>query len=276
MLGIATALALGLTLAPPLRADTSILIQMTEIQIVKEDDPLSNDEPYLINIGFKAQIAVGEDGKPSLVPGSLSVIPVGKAAHNNCGRKGDNWANRGGKYAVDTQLFGTVLPSDEPGWIAGVISVLFEEDAYSDSTANELRNRLRDEVSEAMTALSFESVDTSGLTRAVASKIVRDLQRAGSRLNIAGLFRNLASAMDPDDFGGVNMVLAITMPQNGLMMFAGSPPENVGAVPTLTMVPQGEKTSFSLDFPKEIPGSVLWNARYRGKCVVKGVVYRGN
>lgn len=257
------------------QADTSVLIRMTEIRITKEDDPLSNDEPYLINIGFKARVSVGDDAVPSLVPDTLSVVPIGKAAHHNLGRGRDNWANRGGTYPFDTQLFGVVIPNNEPGWIVGVVSLLMEEDAYSDSAAMDLRKKVQAAVVEAIGSLKFDSVDSGGITHAVASRIVRDVQKAGSRLNIAGLIRGIASAVDPDDFGGVNMVLAITMPMNGLMMFAGAPPENIGAVPTLTNVPAGGQAPFTLEFPGQVPGGILWNARYRGRCKVNGVVIRG-
>jgi hypothetical protein len=269
-------------LTPPLfggkaliQADASILIRMDEIRILKVDDPMSSDEPYLVNVGFRAQVAIGEESVPGIVPGTLSIADVGRAVHNNLGRNGDNWARRGNTYEFDSQLFGVVVPGGEPGWIVGVVSVLFEEDAYPNSTADDLRKRLREAVSEAIIGLSFDSVDTRGITRAVASQIVRDIQKGASRVNVGGIIRSLASAVDPDDFGGVNMVLAMTLPQNGLMMFAGSPPENLGALPTLTAVPSGGQTKFSLDFPQQIPGGVSWNARYRGKCKVSGAVIRG-
>ena len=257
------------------QADTSILIRMNEIQIQKEDDPLSNDEPYLINIGFKALVAVGEDAVPRLIPDSLSVVAIGKNAHHNLGRGGDNWANKGGTYKFDTQMYGAAVPAGQPGWIVGVVSVLMEEDAYSDKAASELRDKVRAAVSDAISSLKFDSVDAGGLTKAVCSKMVRDLQRATSKLNIAGILRGLAAAMDPDDFGGVNMVIAMTMPMYGLMMFAGAPPENLGTLPTLTTVPAGGRVTFTVEFPKQIPGGILWNAKYRGKCKIAGEVLRG-
>lgn len=270
--------ALTFTIAGPVRAqgDTSVLIRMTEIKIHKEDDPLSNDEPYLLNIGFKGQIAVGADSVPSLVADTLRVVALGKTAHHNLGRAKDNWANRGGTYPFDTQMYGAVIPSGQSGWIVGIVSVLMEEDAYSDGTAMDLRNKVRDAVSEALTKLEFDSVDAGGISQTVCSRVVRDLQRATSKMNIAGILKGLASAVDPDDFGGVNVVIAMTMPQNGLMMFAGAPPDNLGELPTLTLVPAGGQTPFSLEFPMKIPGGVLWNGRYRGKCKVSGAVIRGS
>lgn len=263
------------TAASTPQSDVSVLIQLKQIQIQKEDDPLSNDEPYLINLGFKAQIAIDENSKPGIVPGTLSVTPVGTAVRNNLGRGGDNWANRGGTYAFDTQLFGTVIPANEPGWIVGIITAFFEEDAYSESTARDLRNRLREEVSKSIESLAFDSADARSITKSVASKVVRDIQRGAAKLNIAGIFRNLASALDPDDFGGMNMVLAMSLPQGGLMMFAGAPPDNLGEVPNLTNVPTGKPTPFTFDFPKHVPSGVPWNARYRGRCRVEGFVVRG-
>jgi len=264
----------GATPTQPLK---TITIKMLGIRILDEDDPVSNDEPYLINLGFRARIQIAADLSTSIVPNTLSVQNVGSDVHNNLGRSGDNWADEVNTYGFNTQTFTTTVPSNQAGWVVGVVSVLFEEDGFSNSTANSLRNRIRTEVTSAITALDFTAVDTNRITRAIAAKIMRDINRAGSRLDFGGIFRGIASAVDPDDFGGVNLVMTMTLPGDSVVMFAGAPPADTTVLPPLTGVPAGaaNPTTFRLNFPIGALGAVPSNARYKGKCFVAGSVTQG-
>ncbi|MHB8974253.1 MAG: hypothetical protein ACYC3X_28535 [Pirellulaceae bacterium] len=258
------------------QAQKTITIRMLGIRIIDEDDPVSNDEPYLINVRFRARVQIAADLTASIVPNTLLVIQDGDA-QNNLGRTDDNWADEVNTYRVTTQTDVLTVPSNEAGWIAGVVSVLMEEDGFSRTTANTLRNQIGSAVRGALSSLSFTSVDTRQITRVVAAKITRDINRAGANLNFGGIIRGLASGVDPDDFGGVNIVMVVTRPGDSVMMFAGAPPTSMATLPTLTAVPAGagNQTTFSLEFPIGALGRVPSNARYNGKCRVGGSVTQG-
>ena len=66
--------------------------KITSITIGDEDDPLSNDEPYLILIRVRARLLGLATTSPRLDPASISVS-LSMNGQNNLGRSSDNWAD---------------------------------------------------------------------------------------------------------------------------------------------------------------------------------------
>jgi len=248
----------------------SIIIRFNQIRIQDEDDPISNDEPYLINIGFRAKVQLS-GGKESIAPGTLTTHTIGTPVHNNLGRGGDNWADEVNNYNFDTQTFVASVPRTEAGWAVGVVSVLWEEDGFSDSTANLVRSKIKTAVHNAVQSLSMAGVDTNAITQAIIAKVTHDLGVAAKKFDLGGIITAIASAADPDDFGGVNVVLAFTLPNNAVMMFAGVPPDNVLSAP-LTNVPANSPVAFDLGYPVGNLSQIPWRGRFEGKYRVRGNV----
>jgi hypothetical protein len=273
-----------LAAAAPAQAVKTLTIKLTSVRIDEEDDPLSNDEPYLVHIGFRGRLSDSAAGV-RFAPGSLSFHTIGGGPHNNLGRSDDNWADSGSKeYMIDDllqvmpfhhagkQAFTTTVPANQPGWVVGSVIVFFEEDGFSNATASTMRTKIRQQVEKAITNLSMSGINSSAITTAVTRKVTNDLKGAVEKVDVGGIIRGIASAADPDDYGGVRLVLAITTPGGGYSFYAGGPFSNVNDVP-LTNVAQGTQlANFQLSFPSGNISQVPWNARYTGRCRFKGLI----
>ena len=236
-----------------------------------EDDPLSKDEPYLVVIGYRLRVVTDDRGRAGIAPGSLATSPVGRGPHNNIGRPGDNWARKGSTYGFDTITYSAELPIGEAGWVVGALVVLMEEDAWAGSTAAAFRDGVHRAVRQAVETLSMPSA--SSVAGTVVAKIVGDLTRALQRSDLGGIFRAVASAADPDEVGGANVVIVVTLPGDVVRMHAGPPPQDPAGLQLQPVgcSPEGS-ARFSLPYPTgnltDLPGS----ARYQGRCTVGGRV----
>lgn len=254
----------------------TITIAFNSIRIVDEDDPISNDEPYLIVTKVRMRVQVGAAaGTVSIVPGTLQVANV-MSGHNNLGRGGDNWADEPNTYNFPNGILRSVqenVPWNEPGWVIGAIVSHVEEDGFSNSTANLLGTRIEALARSSVTSMSFSVADARGISDAIARKVVSDLGRAFRTFDLGGIIRGIASAADPDDFGGVQVVLTATGPGNTVFMYAGVPPASIG-VPPGGVLAVTTTTPFSLKFPTGV-SALPSNARFCGDHRVNGDVRIG-
>ena len=236
-----------------------------------EDDPLSKDEPYLVVVGFRFRIVADASGRAAVAPGSLSTSPVGGGPHHNLGRSGDNWAREGSTYGFDGIAYRAELPEGEAGWVVGTVVLFMEEDGWAGSTAAAFREAAHEAVRRAIETLSLP--DVGSVTRTVITKIVTDMTKAVRRWDIGGVVRALASAADPDDVGGVNVVITATLPGDAVQMHAGAPPQDLTALrmQPVSCSPEGA-VRFSLPYPAGDLSRLPNSARYQGRCVVSGQV----
>lgn len=250
----------------------SITIKSHAIRYLKEDDPLSKDEPYLVTIGFKCRVAIDASGRASVVPGTLTTRTVGGGPHNNLGRSGDNWAKKGQTYAFEGKMtYTTSVPKTQEGWLVGTVVVFMEEDGWSNALASHFRSQVHQAVRGAVGNLAMSGFSTSTITDAIVKKITADLGKALLSGNVVGIVKNLVAAADPDDFGGVNIVMAVTLPGGLVQMYAGPPPTNITGL-SLKPVPLNAPVGFELAYPIGALGSIPKRARYTGSCRVLGQV----
>jgi hypothetical protein len=258
------------------QSTSTITISLNGMDYLAEDDPMSSDEPYLITIGFRFQLTKDQ----GLLPHTLDVRPVGGGPQNNLGRSGDNWASKGRSYSWGGMDWVATVPARRPGWVVGVMAIFMEEDGFSNSTAATMRNSVRDQVEQALRALSFKGYDPNAVGDALVKKVMSDVHRSLRRFDMGGLIRSVASAVDPDDYGGINMVMAITT-HTGVNIFAGEPPAdlaNMQLTPLMTPpVLPGRQTAtavhnFSLMYPIGDLSAIPNNARYTGRARINGSV----
>jgi hypothetical protein len=250
----------------------SITIKCNGIRYLKEDDPFSRDEPYLVTVGFRCRVAIDGSGKARVVPGSLTTRTVGGGPQNNLGRSKDNWAKKGNTYYYEGRMtYATSVPKTQAGWLVGTVVIFMEEDGWSNSLASHFRAKVHEVVRGAIANLSMSGFNTSTITDAIVKKITADLGKALLTGNIVGIVKNLIAAVDPDDFGGVNLVMAATLPGGLVQMYAGQPPANITGL-SLKNVPLNSPVGFELAYPIGALGSIPKNARYMGGCRILGNV----
>jgi hypothetical protein len=278
--------AIGALLVLPAISQTptkKISIKFTQVLVSERDDPVSNDEPYLINIGFRGRLI--DRGNGTVGFSSLIVNTVGSGPHNNLGRSHDNWAAKSTTwYTIDTsptvgalehkglQAFTIQVPLNDPGWVIGSIAILMEEDAFVPSTATAMRTKIRDEVDAGLRSLSMSNVNINSITDTVVKKIAHDIVTSMQRLNYGGIIRGYASMADPDDFGGINVVMAITDFSNGLVYYSGQPFSSVTNLP-VQYLPNGVRTAnFEVSYPIGDLSSIPVTARYKGRLRLRGIL----
>ncbi|MGH2395648.1 MAG: hypothetical protein ACRDFW_01390 [bacterium] len=251
---------------------TNVTISLDTIRIVDEDDPVSNDEPYLVVTGFVVQAAC--DPASGICRPILSTVAV---ANNTCGHNTlhprDNWADEPNTYPIPASV-GVVsrdVPLNQPLWIVGASAVLMEEDGFSPETARTACESIRDAVQNAVSNFNFTGFNASSVSTAVALQLLRALGDAFRRLDLGGIVRGIASIADPDDFGGVNLILAVTLPGNQVAMLAGDParfPTTAAALPA-TPPPPGP---FTLRYPVGDLSRIPSRMRFQGDYRVNGNV----
>lgn len=272
--GFLVAACLGAALMPESAQahQRGIAISVDSIRVEDEDDPNSNDEPYLIVTKVRARIQMsGRSAR--IVPGTLRVTNV-MSGHNNLGRRSDNWADEVRTYSVPEgtpRIAQELLPMNEPGWIVGAVVVHMEEDGFSASTGRLLSSKVRETVERAVSGMSLTGFDSSSITQSVAKKVTRDLKSALKNLNIGGIVRGLASAVDPDDFGGVNVVLAVTGPNNSVFSFGGVPSGDLGSLASDVTLVSNQK-AYGLAFPAGDLRSIPSKARFQGRHKVNATI----
>lgn len=242
-------------------------ISIDSIRIEDEDDPGSNDEPYLIVTKVRGRVQLS-GGTPSIVPDTLQVTNV-MSGHNDLGRRSDNWADEVRTYAISerTPRIAQELLPDEPGWFVAAVIVHLEEDGFAPSTARVLSDEVRRVVETATSGMSLARVDTSSVYQVISQKILRDLRSSLSGRG-GSLFRVLTSVVDPDDVGGAQIVFAGSNPLTGnivsdTQVLSSSTTPVVGLIGT----PLADANPYSLRFPtatddiRRLPG----NARFQGR-----------
>jgi len=255
-----------------------VTVKLTGLRCADEDDPASRDEPFLIVTRFKARAELTSTGTARLVPGTLTVMNTYAAGHNNLGRSGDNWCSeRSAIHDIPVsarQEMTESMPWGQSGWIAGAVVCFFEEDGFSDSTGRLLADQILGAVRTGLSTFSLAGVSTRTITDALAAKILGDIKRAVKNVNIGGLIRGLASAVDPDDFGGIAIVGAVTADGGRVFMFAGAPPADPASLLAGTTELRTSST-FSLAYPLGDLSTAPGNARYQGRCTVLGTISTG-
>lgn len=248
-----------------------ISIGFESIRILDEDDPVSDDEPYLIVTRFELRTRVDAVGRVAIVPGTLKVDNI-MSGHNNLGRRGDNWADEVHTYNFPPRYAQNLFRWNEDGWVIGAVVTLMEEDGFSDATADRLGEEVRKTVERTFRTMTFDRADARNLANILIKKISHDLSRAARRLDIPGIVRGLISAVDPDDYGGSQIVLAVTAPGNKVFSYIGLPTNSPTEALTRVREVRGGSMPFSLDFPagdlRDLPG----NARFQGRHRVNGAL----
>ena len=251
-----------------------IKIELHSLDVADEDDPSSNDEPFVILVRFRFQAMIGPSLKAKIRAGTLQVSAVGSAVHNNMGRSDDNWCDEdddpyglGGANLMINEL----VPTGQPGWVVGAVAVLFEEDAFSDGTANQMRKLILAEARKAIESMDFANINSNVITAPLVNKIAGQITSSLklANLGLIGFLNGLAEAVDADDFAGVNVVLAATVPGGEMRMIAGQPPASAQAL-VLESVPVTGPKEFVLSFPAGDLSQVPSSARYQGQMAVRG------
>lgn len=242
-----------------------IAISIDSIRIQDEDDPLSNDEPYLIVTKIAGRIA--SNGVEDLQVDSIM------SGHRSL-RKKENWANEGKTYRLSEKtprVAQGLVPANQSGWIIGAIVVHMEKDGFSRRAASTLGNQIRANIRKQLRSLDFRDLDSSDISSAVASEIGRRLERDLKHINVGGIIRGLTSAVDPDDYGGYYAVLAITGPGNTVFSFVGQTSDLSSSSSSINLV--NDKQDFTLRFPvRSLLGDVSDNARFKGKHRINGTI----
>lgn len=263
--------------APP--APMQLNINLFSMKCRDEDDLTSHDEPYLVNVGFKAKLVRDATGKGKVDPATIQVFAIGTPGHNNLGQTGDDWAIENKRYRITGQNFSTTVLK-EPGWIAGIVCAMYEEDMYSDQMAKTFSGRLMGSVRSCLTSLELQNLADLELNFTGIARFVRELQ-AGILKFFPSIFRAFASTINPDDFGGANVVIAATLPNNQVKMFAG-PASAEEKFMNMVDVPRpgggNNAVNFALDFPANSPFFLGFTkpGKYGGSCTFSGYVTRSN
>jgi hypothetical protein len=254
----------------PRVGDRTMFIGVNSIRILDEDDPLSNDEPYLIVTKFVMKVRVMADGRTvTIVPGTLHLQNV-MSGHHSLGHSEENWADEVNTYNLPAgipRFVQAVVPWDEPGWVVGAVVTHMEKDGFSSSTANLLGREIQSAIERAFTTMSFSISDTRSLTDSLVRKVSADLSGALRRVSVGGIIRGIASAVDPDDFGGMNIILLATAPRNRVFMFAGAPPPSLAAA-LLSVREITSSAPVALNYPTAGLGTVPDKARFQGRHTV--------
>jgi hypothetical protein len=247
----------------------AVSLSIDSIRVQDEDDNFSNDEPYLIVTKFRARL-VPSGTTFVLSPGTLQVTGI-MSGHNNLGRSSDNWADEVNTYTLPNGIPRVVqefFPINQSGWVVGAVVVHMEEDAFAASTAQFLSNRIHAEVQTLLSATSFTGFNSQTITNEVARRISSDIRKSIYNLNVGGVIRGLASAVDPDDCGGFCVSLAMTGPNNTLFSYHGSIPTTLNALSLADVVPVTSRRTLTQSFPTADVRNAPYSARFNGRHTI--------
>jgi hypothetical protein len=243
-----------------------------------QDDFVGDDEPYMMNISFRAKLIVDGLGNAKADPASITVAPIGTAIQNNLGRSGDGWADSGKSYDIraGNQKFSTMLP-DQAGWFAGMFCTFWEEDNFSATQCRLTRDELVRQVRRAITSMNMTGLNDKTFSQGVGIRLVNDV-RASIRLGDFSTFlKGIASTVNPDDFGGVNIIIASAFGNNSIKAFAG-PASATGSFVNMVELPKpgtggNQVYNVAINFPAgTVPGNFF--AKFEGDVSVSGTVRR--
>jgi hypothetical protein len=269
-LTVLSLVALAIAWPGTARAQQGVQIVFDSLKIRDEDDPSSDDEPYLIVTRFQFRWRL-DRGNPSIVPNTLKVAPV-MGGHNNLGRRRDNWADEPHTYPIPNgipRVAQNLLPQGQDNWILGAVVVFMEEDGFTAITARDLSARVHRAVERTLRAMTFSAADGRAVAHAVERKITLELVQSLGRLDLRGIIRGLRSAADPDDFGGLKVIVVRSAQGNQANVYSGQPDLASALMESRSFT---GSTRVSLNFPARNMGRVPGNARYQGNCVVNATV----
>jgi hypothetical protein len=251
----------------------TIKIALTRLDAKKDDDANTTDEPYLIMVRFRFRTTLSASGVATPVPGTLEVGLVGSGSQNNLGHSGDNWFKAPHNYDITSAnlVVDESVPTGQPGWFVGAVIVFFDEDSFTASTVAQFRDLVVKQVSSSIGSLTL-SVNANEIGDAIVSSIVAKLWSSFELLNLGfvNFLSGILELIDPDDFGGVNVVTASTVPGGRVRMSAGPPSAGLASGPSVVA-----SAPFALTFPVGNLSKVPWQARYTGKCIVRGTLSVG-
>jgi hypothetical protein len=235
-----------IVLAQP--AQRTVDVRLNTLRVLDEDDPFSNDEPYLIVTGFKLRVQLAGTGI-QVVPGTLAV--QNQTCGHNTLRSDDNWADEVNNYSLPSKvgLVRRAFPRAETGWVVGAIVTLMDEDGFARDTA---RTVCRWQSEQAQKVL--QSLDVNGIAGGDAFDILLGRLARGIAKKLGGNFsdfiRGLISAVDPDDFGGANLVMTVNMPDGTVRVLSGDLMDfNQNTLPTKLLNAPRAPTNFTLRYP---------------------------
>lgn len=249
--------------------------KVTSIRIDDEDDPLSNDEPYLILIRVRARLMSFGTANPKIDPASVSVS-LRMNGHNNLGRASDNWADEPDTYSIPSTIPNSaegLVPLNQSGWIVCGLLIHMEEDGFTKSTAAQVGVDIRTAILNKLN--EFASTNKTVTVDSIIKEVVGQL----SANTMKKAMQNLISIVDPDDFGGMHLVGGVTLPGGSVWTYAGNPKPifalfngaNPLSVPgSVVLTNANPSRNISLTFPGGLQTALPSNMKFQGKHIVRG------
>ncbi len=254
-----------------------IRARLTSITIVDEDDPISNDEPYLILIRVRARLLSFETSNAKLDPASISVS-LRMNGHNNLGKSQDDWADEPGIFLIPSNIPNSaegLVPLNQSGWIVCGLLVHMEEDGFTKATATQVGVDIKNAIQNKL--LEFANQNTKMTVDSVIKEVVGQL----SANTMKKAMQNLISIADPDDFGGMHLIGGVTLPNGSVWTYAGNPkpilPLFNGATPLsvpggVLLTNSSPSRNFTLNYPGGLQTALPWNMKFLGQHTVKGKI----
>lgn len=249
--------------------------KVTSIRIDDEDDPLSNDEPYLILIRVRARLLGFGTPTARLDPASINVS-LRMNGQNNLGRSSDNWADEPETYPIPSTIPSSaesLVPLNQAGWIVCGLMVHMEEDGFPKATALQVGADIRNAIQNKLTEFAAQNKPLT------VDSVIKEVVGQLSANTLRKAMQNLIAMVDPDDFGGMHLVGGVTLPNGSVWTYAGSPnpilPLFNGSTPFvipggMVLTNASPSRNFSLTFPGGLQTSLPSNMRFQGKHIVRG------
>jgi len=223
--------------------DKNIIIQLDRLRIRDEDDAFSNDEPYLIAAKFRLRVRLNPDLTLSVVvPATVTRVMSGRATIRAC----CNWADEPNSYALPRAAINEFVPAED-GWVVGAVIVHMENDGFDTRLAATVSARTHEAIQAALTSPTLAVPDTRGIPSLLHARILHKIVFGIEHQSLAHLASGVAAAADPDDFGGVGLVLGVTS-GGRVMMFEGPLDGDPVAAVARARAVEGT-TAFSIGFP---------------------------
>lgn len=253
-------------------------VKLRTMHIDDEDDDLTNDEPYLLMYQFKMRFDLSDDGRTATVDRrSLVVGSFFRNYQNNLGFGSDNWADEEHSYTFPERadLFLADSVNVNESWIFGAVIVLMEEDAFGSDTVRLLSTAIKDELQAKLSGMT----PAVGAPDRVANLLLRDTLAKISAGNIGGVIGRLLKITQPDDFGGIQVVIATVTPiaikgrlTDLVLVYSGDLPTSIDPTALLRgITPVTDRALVRLRFPAGDLGRVPGIARYNGALRINGV-----
>ncbi len=256
-------------------------IELNSLHYQKVDDfgPFNDDEPYVIGVQFKAHMLPHTSGNTTVYSPDLSTLEVGLvgfANQHDLGHSGSGWAKAGGRYKITGQSMETTLNVNDPGWISGELVCFFEQDEWGSKEVVQAQKLIQTEVKKSLSTMNVSGLGVN--YSALMDKVSSNVGSAFHSLSFKNIYHSLLSALNPDDFGGVDLVV-LTTGQNGeVRYFAGDPGLLKSSQNQMKLLRAGQggqmSQAFSLYFLPQTQVAAIVQmdpaARYGGMCTFGG------